>query len=285
MGYSKLFSEIVMSTIWREPDHVRIVWITLLAIKDRWHKVNASLPGLADIARVTIDECLEAIKALSSPDHYSRTQENEGRRIQQIDGGWVVLNGEKYRNKMSLDERREYNRIKQREYRNNKIMSNSCVQSSTESAHTDTDTDINTPPNPLKGEEKCTQKVDTLIKSPPLSKNKKKVAEPKSDPGFDAFWKEYPNKQNKGQARISWAKLKPDQELQQKILDALRVQKKSKAWTKENGEFIPHPSTWLNAEGWDNEVKTSQNTNSWSGLSDFTSEFNDFTSKYSEDPQ
>ena len=117
MGYSKLFSEIVMSTIWREPNHVRIVWITMLALKDRFHCVNASIPGLADAAKVSIAECEEALRILLSPDPYSRTVENEGRRIKKVEGGWAVLNGEKYRNKMSLDERREYQRIKQREYR------------------------------------------------------------------------------------------------------------------------------------------------------------------------
>ena len=117
MGYSKLFSEIVMSTIWREPNHVRIVWITMLALKDRFHCVNASIPGLADAAKVSIAECEEALRILLSPDPYSRTVDNEGRRIKKVEGGWAVLNGEKYRNKMSLDERREYQRIKQREYR------------------------------------------------------------------------------------------------------------------------------------------------------------------------
>lgn len=149
MGYSKLFSEIVMSTVWREPNHVRLVWITMLAIKDRFHVVNASLPGLADAARVSMQECEEAIRILSDPDPHSRTLDNEGRRIKKCDGGWVILNGEKYRNKMSLDERREYQRIKQREYRNRKKAEEnqqslpSCQQSSQQLTHTDTDTDTN----------------------------------------------------------------------------------------------------------------------------------------------
>lgn len=169
MGYSKLFNEIVLSTIWHEPDHVRIVWITMLAIKDRWHKINSSVPGLASIARVSIEQCEEALKILSSPDIYSRSKENEGRRIAECDGGWVVLNGEKYRNKMSLDERREYNRIKQREYRSKKYMSKSCVQSSTESAHTDTDTDSDTKEYIIKSKspsELTTQFVDSLKSNP-----------------------------------------------------------------------------------------------------------------------
>jgi len=130
MGYTKLFTEIIMSTIWREPDHVRLLWITMLALKDRWHIVNASLPGLADSARITIPQCQKALEVLASPDPHSRTKDHEGRRIEECDGGWVILNGEKYRNKMSLDERREYQRIKQQEYRDRQKNVKSCLQSS-----------------------------------------------------------------------------------------------------------------------------------------------------------
>lgn len=144
MGYTKLFTEIIMSTIWREKNHVRLLWITMLAMKDRWHIVDASLPGLADAARITMDECVEALGVLSSPDKYSRTTEHEGRRIEACDGGWLILNGEKYRNKMSLDERREYQRIKQAEYRKRKKSVKSCLQSSQQFTHTDTDTKADT---------------------------------------------------------------------------------------------------------------------------------------------
>lgn len=149
-GYTKLFSEIVGSTVWREPNHIRILWITMLALKDRWHKVNVSIPGLADFAKISIQECEAALEVLSSPDPYSRTKEFEGRRIEACDEGWIILNGEKYRNKLSLDERREYQRVKQKEYRERKKAKEkqqdkgalkSCLQSGQQITHTDTDTD------------------------------------------------------------------------------------------------------------------------------------------------
>lgn len=116
-GYTKLFSSIVTSTIWREPNHVRLVWITLLALADRQGVIDASLPGLADIARVSLDECREAMRVLTEPDAFSRTQEAEGRRVEPIDGGWRLINHAKYRAKLSQDERRRYNTQKQRQYR------------------------------------------------------------------------------------------------------------------------------------------------------------------------
>ena len=117
-GYTKLFSDIILSTIWREDDKTRILWITMLAMRDFRHIVSASLPGLADMARISVTECEESLAKLEAPDPYSRSLEHEGRRIKRIDEGWVILNGEKYRNKMSsYADRTEYMRQKQAEHR------------------------------------------------------------------------------------------------------------------------------------------------------------------------
>jgi hypothetical protein len=105
-GYTKLFSSIIHSTIWREADHIRIVWITMLAMADRDGVVESSVPGLADASRVTLGECREALAALMAPDPDSRTPDNEGRRIAPIDGGWELLNYNKYREKLSKEQKR-----------------------------------------------------------------------------------------------------------------------------------------------------------------------------------
>lgn len=174
MGYTKLFSDIVMSTVWQEADHVRLVWITMLAIKDRWHGVQASIPGLAKAAGVTFENCEKAIDVLSSPDPHSRTTENEGRRIKKIDGGWLIINGEKFRNKMSLDERREYQRIKQREYREKAKEIKAChrdvdnpVNASRRFIHTEADADTDTE------DQKHTSTDEPL--TPPLSDVNRKI--------------------------------------------------------------------------------------------------------------
>lgn len=117
MGYTKLFASIVASTIWREDDKTRLVWITMLAMKNERHMVEASVPGLADLARVTLEECEMALEKLSSTDKYSRNQDHGGRRIEKVNGGWIILNGEFYRRQMSLEDRREYQKLYQRKYR------------------------------------------------------------------------------------------------------------------------------------------------------------------------
>jgi hypothetical protein len=52
-----------------------------------------------------------------APDPDSRTKTNEGRRIKEIDGGWVLLNHGKYRSIRDDEERRAYKAGKEREYR------------------------------------------------------------------------------------------------------------------------------------------------------------------------
>jgi len=103
-GYAKLFSSIVTSTIWSAPDHVRILWVTMMALADRDGVVEGSIPGLAAVARITVDQAVEAIKVLSSPDKYSRTKTLQGRRVVPVPGGWRLVTYEKYREKGSQEE-------------------------------------------------------------------------------------------------------------------------------------------------------------------------------------
>lgn len=90
---------------------MRVLWITLLALKDRTHVVRATVPALAKLANITNDECEDYLERFQQPDRYSRSREHEGRRIEAVEGGWYVLNGEKYRDKLNADDRREQVRL------------------------------------------------------------------------------------------------------------------------------------------------------------------------------
>lgn len=75
---------------------------------------------------------------------------------------------------------------------------------------------------------------------------------------FIDFWNEYPKKKSKGQAEKVWLKLKPSTELFTSIMEGLSIAKQSHDWKKESGQFIPHPSTWLNSKGWEDEHETAK---------------------------
>jgi len=73
------------------------------------------------------------------------------------------------------------------------------------------------------------------------------------DQRFDEFWAHYPRKEAKGAAKKAWARIKPSAELTARMIAALEVQKRSEKWREKNGQFIPHPATWLNAERWEDQ--------------------------------
>ena len=132
-SYIKLFSEILTSTIWQEPDSTRIVWLTMLAMADKNGEVKASIPGLASFAKVPIEAAETALEAFKSPDRYTRTKEHEGRRIEDIDGGWNLLNHGKYRARMNAEDRREKDRERKQKARDQAETSalvRTCPQSS-----------------------------------------------------------------------------------------------------------------------------------------------------------
>lgn len=72
-----------------------------------------------------------------------------------------------------------------------------------------------------------------------------------SESDFDRFWTVYPRKVGKLAAERAWAALngkRPDIET---ILAALDRAKRSSQWTRDGGQFIPHPATWLRQGRWE----------------------------------
>lgn len=124
MSFTKLDHGIIHSSIWFESLATRILWITILALKDENGFVGASRQGLRNAANISEDEFEKGLLCLESPDKDSRSSDYEGRRIEKIDGGWVVLNHEKYR--VHEDVRREKARERMRALRANRA--NNCEQ-------------------------------------------------------------------------------------------------------------------------------------------------------------
>lgn len=141
--YTKLANSILTSTIWMESDQTRIVWLTLLAMADKNGEVQASIPGLANVARVPVDACRKAIEIFQQPDPDSRTKVDDGRRIEEIRGGWHILNHSYYRDLGSDEDRKKKAAERQRRYRERHKRNAKSVtgcDKSPQFSHTDTDT-------------------------------------------------------------------------------------------------------------------------------------------------
>jgi hypothetical protein len=71
---------------------------------------------------------------------------------------------------------------------------------------------------------------------------------------FERFWSAYPRHVAKQEAMKRFEKLNPSDDLLETMLKAIEKQKGSEQWTKDNGQYIPHPSTWLNQSRWEDEL-------------------------------
>ena len=96
-GWTKLDSAITESTLWMK-DHATLrVWIALLAKCDAGGYARVAAPAMAHICMMKLDEFETIMDDLCAPDKYSRCSDNEGRRVQRVEGGYVVLSYERYR--------------------------------------------------------------------------------------------------------------------------------------------------------------------------------------------
>lgn len=130
LTFTKLFSSITDSSVWQESNETRLVWITMLAMADPVGRIHAAIPGLAHRARVSVKETELAIEVFLSPDPYSRTEDNEGRRIEKIQGGWRLLNYQVYRELRDDEVRKAQNReAKERQRQKEKELAESMTPS------------------------------------------------------------------------------------------------------------------------------------------------------------
>jgi AraC-like DNA-binding protein len=91
-------------------------------------------------------------------------------------------------------------------------------------------------------------------------KNQSEENQPTQSPeatGFKSFWKEYPKKVKYKAAKAAWNKLRPSVELRAKIDTAVKQQRASPQWLREDGRYIPDPHKWLNEEQWGDEIAQS----------------------------
>lgn len=94
--------------------------------------------------------------------------------------------------------------------------------------------------------------TEPLLPSPVPKRARKKSV---SLGRFQDFWDVYPKKRNRGDAESAWTKINPDDELVEKMIQAVNRFKQSEDWKKEEGQFIPYPATWLNRKGWEDSLE------------------------------
>lgn len=84
--------------------------------------------------------------------------------------------------------------------------------------------------------------------------NKNTPIVPKGDDSFfEKFWQAYPKKAGKKPCAGIWSRKKLDRHIDA-VMSGLNAYKASEQWRRDNGKYIPNPSTFLNQERWNDEI-------------------------------
>jgi len=220
MGFTKLDENILMSSIMTEEPAVFKIWIALLAACKEDGIARVSAVGLSSHCFLPIEVVRAAIERLSSPDADSRSINDEGKRIERVDGGYYIINYHKYR-ELSYRESEA----------KRKYLSRTCPD---KSGNVQELPDISA--------------SVSLSSSLPLKGDARGKVEYSSE--FLSFWSSYPKKVGKGAAWKEWQRERPPIET---CLKTLEWQKKSTDWTKEGGKYIVDPERWIKRRRWEDE--------------------------------
>jgi len=117
MGFTKLDEGIVFSSIMGEDDSVFKVFSIFLATCKSNGISPVSPVFISSITHKAIEEVMRCIGVLEAPDPLSRSTNDEGRRIRKVDGGYFVINYQKYRDFTYSDNPEAVRKRKQREER------------------------------------------------------------------------------------------------------------------------------------------------------------------------
>ena len=109
--YAKIFGSLFDGSMRGEPDLI-LVFVNMLTRCDK-NGVDDRVPrAISDEVGLSLERVDSAIQKLEGSDAYSRSRNNDGRRIELIDPerpwGWVIINYDKYRQIRKADDRRVY---------------------------------------------------------------------------------------------------------------------------------------------------------------------------------
>lgn len=105
-------------------------------------------------------------------------------------------------------------------------------------------------------EDKCPDKCQTNFANIKDRDKDKDIDNNIYTQNFEKFWKAYPKKRDKGNAEKWFKKHKPSEKLTNIMIKKIERFKDTQDWKKQDGQFIPYPTTWLNAKMWEDEFET-----------------------------
>jgi hypothetical protein len=227
--YGKVFDSIYDGTLYGHWEAiVTMQQLVVLASPDG--VIDMTPNAIAARTSIPLDIIRKGLTVLESPDPYSRTPGDEGRRIVPLDDhrpwGWRLVNHGKYMRLRNMAEKREADRsrIAEKRKENNDVAIVS--QNVANVAHSDSDLDTD--------------------------KDVKRKALPPSG-AFLRFWGVWPKSMRKGSRGECWDRWRRnDFDLAaEEIISHVESLKRSADWRKNDGEFIPAPAVYLRQKRWE----------------------------------
>jgi hypothetical protein len=328
MPFVKLDSGLLNSTLWFDKT-ARDVFITALLMAvpheivedepqihvDRLDPTGWMVPagwyGLVESAAVGIlskalvanhAEGLEALRRLGAPDPESRSVEFEGRRMARVDGGYLVLNFQKYRERDygAADRMRRLRAHRKGKTPPEKSQKTPPVNDrdlgNTHGAQNGVErpaaglpidaipvlnaalqafgrSDVrpnrrNVPPNVTQAEAEEEKYISGATHPHPPAGGSKGAKKPKPETKherFAEFWELWPRndrKHDKAKCCQFWAKHDLDA-VADKILADVRGKLGSDKWKRDDGQYIEAPMVYLNGRRWEDGAEYSVNGKPW----------------------
>ncbi len=284
--YNKLFSSILDSSIWVTPSSTKIVWITLLASMDEdGYAHYSTVQNLANRACVSVTEAQAAIDCFMSPDPQSGDPAHDGRRVERIPGGFIILNATKYRDMYNRERNKELNRMRVAKFRaKNRVITSSLQNHTGRYSHEyeyeelpkvtkgtpQKQTTDSEQPSPLadvrdllderlrQGAEpsKATPTPKAKISPPQARETKKKAIPEPTEDQLNAIYNAYPRKTARITALTAIKKALKTVPFET-LLSA--VQRYARTRIGQDPQYTPLPSTWFNGGRWDDELPPAAN--------------------------
>ncbi len=283
MPFVKLDTGILESTLWidrsardvfitallmaepREITHptpqlkVRNLEETGFLVEPGWYGfVAAAGVGIIRRSLVDTEEGYKALEVLGAPEPESRSQDFSGRRMVRVDGGYIILNYFKYRDRDYSNAERQSRWRERQKSKHNGVTVTRVTQAEAE-AEADKNNLLSVPKTEPTGN------LFPDLKPVQLSPKKDPRAEQKLlNDSFAAIWGLYPKKQGgKSHTRKKYesavrATMNGDMRHQCELIYC-RAKTQIEIWEDEGKEkqFIPLLSTWLNQRRFDEEPEPS----------------------------
>ncbi|GIW89966.1 MAG: hypothetical protein KatS3mg109_0398 [Pirellulaceae bacterium] len=254
MAWVKLYSDIVDSSIWYHEHDVVRVWIFLLSQADADGYVSVTIPAMAHQCMISIERLHEILRLLESPDAYSRTSKDEGRRIRIHREPRFAVEIVNYRDYRTRD-RTVADRVRRHRERR-KILRNGVTPLAVTQAEAEVEVDNNLGSMISDGGYTLTSGEKEKKHISTVERKNSHSAEEDYEVEFELWWGEYPKRAGGNPRKAAYqayvARRKAGVSAQELLDGVRRYRRYCQARGIVGTEFVKQAQFWLSPryEGW-----------------------------------